>query len=120
MSNCICGGPLIPVRINLVNEKKILIDTICWKLWCPKCENSQIDKNGRIIYYQMLGGGKFTTDPIEFWSPESVKFQNKLKFIESVLSLANKNKFEGHQYYTMRDIREQYIDENKDVKGGNK
>lgn len=112
MRNCVCGGPLIAVRIG-ITEKGILKGTMCWKTWCPYCENSATDGEGNIDYYQMLGGGRFTSDPLDFWVPESVKFQYKLKFVKSVLKLANKNKFKGTQFYEMEDIRKVYREDYK-------
>lgn len=105
--NCACGGPLVPIRIG-ITEKGILQGTVCWKLWCPKCDNSALDYNGNVIYYQMMGSGKYSMDPMDFWVPESVKYQYKQKFVETVLRLADKNKFSLYQFYEMNEIRQAY------------
>ena len=104
---CPCGGSLIPVKIGIA-EKGIFKGTVCFKQWCPKCRNSKIDLEGKVIYYQLKGNNEFTFDPIEFWAPEQIKFQYKHKFIQAILKLADEHRFEGKQTYTMEQIREAY------------
>ena len=105
--DCECGGPLIAMRIG-ITEKGILKGTMCWKMWCPKCERSVTNADGEIVYYQLAGGGRITTDPMNFWVPDSVKYQYKRQFVEAVLRLANKNKDKVLQFYEMSEIREEY------------
>lgn len=107
--NCICKdkGALVPVRIGIV-ENGILQGTVCFKQWCPSCGNSRLRDNGEVMYYQIKGGGEFEFNRMNFWAPETVPFQAKRQFIDTVLKLADKGRFEGKQYFTMAQIRDAF------------
>jgi uncharacterized protein (UPF0261 family) len=60
------------------------------------------------MYYQIKGGGEFEFDPINFWAPETVPFQYKARFIDTVLKMAHNGRFEGKQYFTMSEIRKAF------------
>ena len=60
------------------------------------------------MYYQIKGSGEFEFDPMNFWAPETVQFQAKRTFIDTVLKMASDNRFEGKQYFTMEQIRNAY------------
>ena len=104
---CVCGGPLVPCRVGIV-ENNTLQGTVCFKQWCPKCGNSRLTDHGTILYYNIKSDGNFTFDRMNFWVPETVPFQYKNKFIDTVLKLADEGKFEGKQYFSMEQIREAY------------
>lgn len=112
MNNCICGGPLVPCRINIM-ENGVLRGTVCFKLFCPKCRNSQLDSNGKVIYFSYMGDGtkRANYDILNFWVPDEVKYHAKEKFIRTILSMCDN--FTGHQYFTMEQIRNAYREGNK-------
>jgi hypothetical protein len=60
------------------------------------------------MYYQIKGGGEFEFDPINFCAPETVPFKAKRTFIDTVLKMADKGRFEGNQYFTMEQVRRNY------------
>lgn len=105
---CGCGEGYMPVRIGVTDNEERLLGTVCWKLWCPKCENPYMDHKGNIVYYRLTGNGGATIEPLDFWVPENVQFQHKLKFINAVLKMANENRFKGTQFYSMQEIRKAY------------
>ena len=49
---------------------------------------------------------------MKFWAPETVPFQAKARFIDTVLKMASDNRFEGKQYFTMEQIRNAYRGKN--------
>lgn len=104
---CKDNGPLIPVRVAITDNGKML-GTVCFRQWCPKCKNPRLDEHGNILYYQIKSDGSFTTAPLDFWVPETVKFQYKMKFINTVLKIAHDNRFVGKQEISMQQIREAY------------
>lgn len=104
---CVCGGSLVPCRIGIV-ENNTFQGTVCFKQWCPSCGNSRLNDAGEVMYYQLKGGGEFEFDRNKFWVPETVPFQAKRQFIDTVLKLADKGRFEGKQYFTMAQIREAF------------
>lgn len=108
---CLCGGPLVPCRIGVV-DNGALLGTVCFKQWCPSCGNSRLNDHGEVMYYQIKGGGEFEFDPMKFWAPETVPFQAKARFIDTVLKMASDNRFEGKQYFTMEQIRNAYRGKN--------
>jgi hypothetical protein len=105
---CGCGEGYMPVRIGVTDNEETLLGTVCWKLWCPKCENPYMDHKGNVVYYRLTGNGGATIEPLDFWVPENVQFQHKLKFINAVLKMANENRFKGTQFYSMQEIRKAY------------
>lgn len=104
---CTCKdvGPLIPVRIG-IEENGRLIGTVCFKQWCPKCRNSRLTDRGEVLYYSIKSDGKFTTDKLNFWVPESVPYQFKDKFIDTILEM--EDRFKGNQTFTMDQVRQAY------------
>lgn len=107
---CPCGGNLIPVRIS-VSDKGVMLGTICYKQWCPKCSNPRMDENGNVLYYRIRTDNRFTTEPIDFWAPPEIPFQHKMKFIDSVLKLAEERRFEGFLGFTMQEVRNAFRSE---------
>ena len=104
---CACGGPLVPCRVGIV-ENNVLQGTVCFKQWCPSCGNSRLTDRGEILYYNIKTDGEFTFDRMNFWVPETVPFQYKARFIDTVLKMAYDTRFEGKQYFTMEQIRNAY------------
>ena len=106
---CTCKdvGPLVPVRIGIEENGKLL-GTVCFKQWCPKCENSRLTDHGEVLYYNIKTDGNFTFNRMDFWVPETISFQYKKQFIDTVLKLADEGRFKGTQYFTMKQIREAY------------
>lgn len=107
---CTCKdkGSLIPVRVGIVNDDGSLMGTVCFKQWCPKCGNSRLTDDGEILYYNIMSNGSFTLDRMNFWTPETVPFQAKKKFIDLVLKMANEDKFLGKQYFSVKQIRDEW------------
>lgn len=104
---CVCGGPLVPFRIGIV-DNGALLGTVCFKQWCPSCGNSRLTDGGEILYYSIRSDGKFNFDRMNFWAPETVPFQAKRTFIDTVLKMADEGRFEGKQYFAMEQIRNAY------------
>lgn len=107
---CPCGGNLIPVRIS-VSDKGVMLGTVCFKQWCQKCGNPRMDENGNVLYYRIRTDGFFTTEPMDFWTPTNITYQHKMKFIDSVLKLAEANRFKGKQTFTMQEVRQAFREE---------
>lgn len=102
---CKDNGPLIPVRIG-IEEGGRFVGTVCFKQWCPKCGNSRLTSSGEVLYYNIRTDGKFTTDKMDFWTPETVPYQFKSRFINIILEMADR--FKGKQYFTMEKVRQAY------------
>lgn len=107
---CPCGGELIPTRVSVEEDGKML-GTVCYKQWCPKCGNSRMYENGKVMYYKIRTDNRFTFDSLDFWAPTTIPFQHKMKFINSVLKLADENRFKGKLTFTMQEVRNAFREE---------
>lgn len=100
---CTCGGTLLPQKIS-ISDKGVLLGTVCYKQWCPKCGNSRLNDDGSIMYF-VPHRDYFSFDPADFWAPPAIPLQHKMKFIQSVIKLAEEHRFEGKQTFTMEQVR---------------
>lgn len=107
---CNCGGNLIPVKIA-VEDKGKMLGVVCYKQWCDKCENPRMHDDGQTMYYRMRADKGFTFDQLDFWCPPEIPFQHKMKFINSVLKLAEENRFKGKLVFTMEQVRNAFRSE---------
>ena len=107
---CSCGGNLIPVKIA-VEENGRMLGVVCYKQWCDKCKNPRMNDDGRTMYYRIRTDNRYTFEPLDFWCPPEIPFQHKMKFINSVLKLAEDHRFEGKQVFTMEQVRKAFREE---------
>ena len=104
---CVCGGPMVPVRVGVCDKDGFLIGTVCFRQTCRKCGNSRLTPNSKVLFYSITDLGRFNFDPMQFWTPSEVPYGGKQAFLRAILGLVDRFG-SGHQLFTMDQIRQAY------------